>query len=790
MSNKKTGYVENGTRYVLTDPKLVPKADTYLWNNKMLCHVNAEGFIQSQFMQPEPCFYSHAPLMSAKAAMAPEPQYFDHHPGRFFYVKDEKTGEFYSAPYRPANVLLDEFEFAPGLSDVHWLSKKSGIETRLQFAVPLGNDIVELWKTTVTNVSDKERQISLYAYFPIGFPSWMNTEGAYDEEIGGMLAYTLTPYRKLDDYYIIKNLKDFTYLLCDKKEDSWNASLNSFEGDGGLRCPDGMKEEVLHNIEASYETTACIMQYRMVLKPGESKTYNFVFGPANNKDEVIMIKEKYLGVGKIEKVVEEYDEFYKNNMGCIQIQTNDETLNHFINHWLPRQILYHSYNLRMVTDPQTRNYIQDSMAMIYVDPKKAKEQYMFGLKQQKVSGEMPDGILLTSDAELKYTNQIPHRDHSVWWAYAVLAYIEETGDYSFLNESLEFGDSKEKATVYEHVVRGIEWLVSDCSDRGLCHIGQGDWNDPMNMVGYKGKGESIWLTQAMIYAMRIWLPICKRVGDTARIQSFGKIIKDVSSLLNTICWDGEWYARGFTDDGVKIGISSNDEGKIFLNTQSFGILSGAPDEERIQLIMKSVRERMSTPYGLLLLAPSYTYMNENIGRLTQKHPSTAENGSVYCHGNAFYAYALLENRYGEEAYDIMRKLLPGPDYNDLQQREHLPLYIPNYYRGDYNSRVAGKASHLMNTGSLPWYYRSFVEGIFGLKGTEDGILICPQLPKVFSHVTLERSFRGKKLHVTYQKTDEINTIEVLLNGIKLEKNLILNEQLLEENVVVINLPDK
>ena len=788
MNNKKTGYVKNGTRYILTDPKLVPKADTFLWNNKMLCHVNAEGYVQTQFRQPEPCFYSHAPMMAAQAAMAPEPQYFEHHPGRFFYVKNEETGEFYSAPSRPANVPLDEFEFSPGLSDVQWVTMKNGIETKLQFAIPFGDDIVELWKVTVTNSSNEEKKISLYPYFPIGFPSWMNTEGAYDSEIGGMLAYTLTPYRKLEDYYKIKNFKDYTYLLCDQKETGWSANLNDFEGDGGLRCPDGIMGETLDNMEAAYETTACIMQYRRTLKPGESVTYNFVFGPANSKDEINGVKEKYLGNGHIEKVIKEFDLFYKENSGCIQIKTKDETLNNFINNWLPRQILYHSYNLRMVTDPQTRNFIQDAMGMIYLDPDKAKEQYIFGLKQQKSSGEMQDGILLIPEAEFKYTNQIPHRDHSVWWAYAVHAYVEETGDYDFLNEPVEFEDSAEKATVYEHVVRGIEWLVLARSERGLCYIGQGDWNDPMNMVGHKGKGESVWLTQAMIYAMRIWLPMCERVGDDKRIQSFTKIMNEVDELLNTVCWDGEWYARGFSDDGIKVGGASNDEGKIFLNAQSFGILSGAPGKTQIEKIIHSVHERLDTPYGLLMLAPSFTYMNEKIGRLTQKHPSTAENGSVYCHANAFYAYALLDNDYGEEAYQILRKLIPGPDYDDMHQREHLPLYLPNYYRGDHNPRVLGKASHLMNTGSLPWYYRCFVEGIFGLKGTEEGLIIKPELPRELGDVKLERTFRGKKLNITYHRIETCSKIEVILNGDKLEDNFISKKQLTEENVIIINLP--
>jgi len=136
-NGQKAVFSQDGKRFTLFDPKLAAKADTFLWNNKMLCHITAHGFAQSQFMQPEPSFYAHAPLLAAKAAMAPEPQYFDHHPGRFFYLRDDETGAFFSAPYRPANIPLDKFEFSAGLSDVIWLAEKLGIEARLRFALPL-----------------------------------------------------------------------------------------------------------------------------------------------------------------------------------------------------------------------------------------------------------------------------------------------------------------------------------------------------------------------------------------------------------------------------------------------------------------------------------------------------------------------------------------------------------------------------------------------------------------------------------------------------------------------------
>lgn len=780
----------DGKRYLMQSPTLVPKADSFMWNEKMLCHITGEGFAQSQFMQPEPAFYAHPPMMAAKAAMAPEPQYFDHYPGRFFYVRDDETKKYYSAPFRPTNIEQDEYEFAPGLSDIQWHCKKDGIQTTLQFALPKGSEIVEVWRVTIKNDTNSTRAVSLFPYFPVGFPSWMNTEGGYNDEIGGMLAYTITPYRKLEDYYKNKNLKDYTYLVSDVKADYWEANLSTFEGVGGLRRPDALAKEHLTCTEAAYETTACILQYQMKLAAGEQKVINFIFGPANNLEEIKEKKTKFLHPMALEETIECYNNFYKENAGCLQVETGDRTFDAFVNHWLPRQALYHAYSLRMVTDQQTRNHIQDAMSMIYINPARAKELYLIGLRQQKVSGEMPDGILQMEGAELKYTNQIPHRDHSVWWAYALEAYLQETGDYDFLNEQVAFANGEETATIYEHVCRGIEWLVYDRSERGLCFIGQGDWNDPMNMVGYKGKGESVWLTQAMIYAMKTWLPLCKAFGDQARIDQYNAIIEQTTQLMNTLCWDGEWYARGITDDGVLMGVKTDEEGEIFLNTQSFGMLSEIADDTKLAAIMKSVEERLETSYGMVMLAPSYTHMREDVGRVTQKHPSTAENGSIYCHANAFYVYALYRSKQSaDKAYQLLRRLLPGPDLSDLTQREHLPIYIPNYYRGSHNKRVIGKASHLMNTGSLPWIYRCITEGMFGLAGEQNGIRISPQLPQQFTSVKATRRFRGKTIKVTITRTD-VACMEILFNGESIQGNFLEESRMQASNTMGIYIPKK
>lgn len=227
----------------------------------------------------------------------------------------------------------------------------------------------------------------------------------------------------------------------------------------------------------------------------------------------------------------------------------------------------------------------------------------------------------------------------------------------------------------------MQWLLHERDERGLNYINQGDWCDPMNMVGYRGQGVSGWLTIATAYACMVWADICERSGRTDTAKTFRLAAEEMNALVNQYFWDGEWYARGITDDNVVFGISSDKEGRIFINPQGWALLSGAADEEKRAKLMKSVHEQLETPYGVEKLAPSYTAMREDVGRVTQKHPGTAENGAVYNHAAAFYIYGLYAVGEQDHAYRLLRKMLPGPDIEDIIRRGQLPVFIPNYYRG-------------------------------------------------------------------------------------------------------------
>jgi cellobionic acid phosphorylase len=766
----------NGDRYELTSPTAMSQAAGFLWNQKMMIQITCRGYATAQFMQPEPAKYAYAPNLEAKTFMQPEQNYYAHHPGRFFYIKDEETGELFSAPYEPVRAKVDSYAFSVGKANLEWTIEHLGIRVELTLGLPVA-DVVELWSLRVTNLSGRARKLSVYPYFPIGYMSWMNQSGEYRPDLGGVVASSVTPYQKVADYFKQKDFKDKTFFLCEPAPDAWEVRQSAFEGEGGLHAPSAITAAQMSNSDARYETPTAAVQYRVSLADGEARDYRFLFGPAFDDAEIKAVRAKYLSADAFASAASEYAAYVASGQGCLRIETPDADLDNFVNHWLPRQVFYHGDVNRLSTDPQTRNYLQDNMGMSFIKPSVMRAAFLHALAQQEASGAMPDGILLAEGAELKYINQVPHTDHCVWLPVALKVYLDETGDYDILHEDVVGKETGIALTVSERVSSAMDWLLQARDKRGLSYIAQGDWCDPMNMVGYKGRGVSGWLTVATAYALNLWAEICETTGASSSLfesaKHFRAGARTVNRAANEHLWDGDWFARGITDDNVVFGTRKDKEGRIWLNPQAWSILGGAANAGQRASMLQQVDQQLVTPYGVQMFAPPFSAMRDDVGRVTQKHPGSAENGAVYNHAAIFYIYSLYTVNESDRAYDLLRRMLPGPSEADYLQRGQLPVFIPNYYRGAYHEypRTAGRSSQLFNTGTVSWVYLCFVEGLCGLKGNADGLTIKPQLPSHWDGIKVVRQFRHATFNVSIQRAD-VEEIQVWQDGKRLTENVI------------------
>ena len=269
------------------------------------------------------------------------------------------------------------------------------------------------------------------------------------------------------------------------------------------------------------------------------------------------------------------------------------------------------------------------MGMSYLKPNVMKEALSRALSQQNPDGSLPDGILLNDQTSLKYINQIPHTDHNIWLPVCLEVYLNETADYDFLNTSIVSNGGTSRATVAERITQAMEWLIKNRDHRGLSFISQGDWCDPMNMVGPKGKGVSGWLTIATAHALNIWAAITSHIDDAKISERMSAAYHDVKTAVQTHLWDGHWFVRGISDEGIVFGKAEDEEGAIFLNPQSWAILAEIVSDEQRESILEAIDNHLVTPYGPEMLSPPFTKMHEHIGRVTQKFPGSSENGSVY-----------------------------------------------------------------------------------------------------------------------------------------------------------------
>ncbi len=774
----------------------------------MMIQMSCRGYATAQFMQPEPSKYAHAPNIEGQTFMQPEQQYYAHHPGRFFYVKNNHTNQLFSAPYEPVRSPLDSFKFTAEQHQISWLISKDDIT--LQLSLSLSKDRpLELWSATIINHSSDTQSLSVTPYFPVGYMSWMSQSADYHKSLQAIVCRSVTAYQKYPDYFKNKDLKDMTFLLAESKPNSWETRQSQFEGEGGLHAPSSLETENLSNSSAHYETPTAALQYRLTLAAGDSKTLRFAFGPANNEEEIEAIRQQlFVQPGGFNRSIDDYADYLKQAPGPLTISTPDKDLDDFVNNWLARQVFYHGDVNRLSTDPQTRNYLQDNMGMAYLKPDRARRAFLTALSQQNSSGAMPDGILLSDQAELKYINQVPHMDHCVWLPVCLSAYLDETNDYSILNEIVAFADSDDAVSVREHINLAMRWLFEKRDERGLNYIEQGDWNDPMNMVGYKGKGVSGWLTLATAYGSKLWADAIEQLDlllpsgsqqplDLGNeVDEFRANAQACNRAVNKHIWSDNWYGRGITDDGDLFGIAKDHEGRIFLNPQSWAILSGAASVKQQASLIDAIEQQLETPYGVEMLAPAYTKMREDIGRVTQKWPGVAENGSVYNHASAFYVYALYQIQHADRAFKLLRQMLPSQDQADIRQRGQLPVFIPNYYRGAYRQfdRTAGRSSQLFNTGTAHWFYRCLIDGLFGVQGCAKGLKIAPQLPSDWPSAKITRDFRGARFIISMLRnsaddaTQSTTLIEV--DGKRLAGNVIENIEAGKQVMVIVYLSNR
>ncbi|MGC9451181.1 MAG: GH36-type glycosyl hydrolase domain-containing protein [Oceanipulchritudo sp.] len=730
---------ETGDCFSINEPRSLERADFDLWNDTFSLRADHTGKVEGSVFTPN------------------SQPYADNL--RPVYCLDAAAGEFWNLTWGPVHKDPPVFSFDIRLDRLSWLQEYNGIASVLSVAVPR-EAALEAWNLQLSNQTGEPRTLGLIIAIPTGLLGLLSHESELIKKPFGILHHYFPYYVKIPDYGKMARRWNTTFLFIDREPGSWTALERDFLGFGGWSSPDALRRKDLGGRHCHYERGLCGCRYDLLLAPGENFQAGWILGPARNGSHALEVAGTYPPEKAFAMAVEEQVRFRKGQHIPLRIQSPDAAFNHYINHWSPDRSIRIGRTFRFNPSPQARNAIQDTMTLSLFDPQSARERFRRIWRHQEADGFMPHGLPMFPDAELMPITLIPHKDTNVWGPIALDVFLRETGDYAFLESEVSYTDGSGDSLA-GHLETGLRWLLRERSPRGLSLIGQGDWNDPLNMAGPEGRGESVWLTQALACSLDIWAGIVRRCG-----QSPDEWVEAAEACRNAVrehAWDGNWFLRAFSDDGTPIGSAENEAGAIFLNSQSWALMAGIPDKEQTGRIIASVKEHLDTRIAPAVLAPPYPGMAQHVGKLTLKSPGTGENGSIYSHAALFWSFALYRCGHPDEAWRVLRNLLPGTPENTIESAGQVPLYIPNFYRGPAAPEVFGRSSHSPNTGSAAWVYLTFLEMVAGLRGDGDALVVDPRLPEKWGRLAGERVFRGTRYRFTIERGREP---AVFLNGKK------------------------
>jgi len=544
-------------------------------------------------------------------------------------------------------------------------------------------------------------------------------------------------------------------------ESSKKAFLGTY---GDITAPETVVKGACTNSLAACELMVGVLENTIILKHGEKIRYDVIVGATDSKATAIKYAEKLFQSGKIEKDFKELIDSKKKMVNDIYIQTPDEKVNYITNAWVKQQVQLCA-EVGRATGKGFRDQLQDSWAVAIFNPQLAKEKIIETLKYEYKDGRCVRGWL-PLDHHI-------YSDGPTWIAPTINAYIKETGDTEFLHTVVPYLDEGE-GTIWEHILTAVRYSSEDLGERNLVLAHDGDWNDSLNGIGIGGKGESVWTSIALYFALHNTAEMAREIlkDETIEKEMLERAGR-IKTAINDTGWDGEWYLAGYNDAGQKVGSHTESEGSIYLNSQTWAIMAGVAEGEKLQKCIKAIDERLDSPYGPLTLYPPYTSYNPSIGRLTGFVPGIWENGTPYCHGGSFKIVADCCIGRGNEAYKTLKKIMPDSDENPSDYSGCEPYVFTNMYFGPDNPR-AGQTAFAWVTGTAGWMFRAVIQYMLGFYPGYDYFEIKPCIPEWWQECFMKRLFRGDTylVNIINKNRGQHKVKRILVDGREVKGNKI------------------
>lgn len=712
-------FLDEKREYIIENMHPVRPLKNFLWNDTTFVEVNQFGFGTTKCCINQ----DFRPLVNDI---------------RLFYIKDKESGECYDCNRNFQNLPFDTFRAKVGLGYQTTESEYKGLQTALTIVIP-ENGYMEMQKFSLKNIGNCERKLSVYSYFRpfVNITKSLSCGKAYFDEKIKCLYYTSRAFRCDEKYTDV-------FCKASEKPISFSTSDSRFFGYGSFEHPNAIKAQSLSNDCSVFEENYCgAMQFDIVLAPNEEKDFYFVIGTATNEMESEKLANEYASKEAFEREFNRQSEIVDEYINKVIVKTPDQYINSTINIWLKRQIIL-GKTWGRIYGKGFRDLLQDITGFVSFDSKRAKERLLYVLKHQFISGNG----LRQFDPVVDY----PYQDMPVWIPIATLSYIKESGDYGVLQEKVGYYDSDEVESVFSHIKRGMDYLYNNQGSHGLGLWRGGDWNDSINNCGLQNIGESVWLSIATIKATNDYIEIL----ENCPIDNASNIIEDIK--IKQLClkenivkygFEKDHFIYGINDWNEKVGSYENEEGRMYLNPQTWAVMAEIFDKEKSNALMDHVENNLKCDYGYMQNIPSYTKRDDHIGRITYMGAGLYENGSVYNHGVMFKVVADCILGRADNAYKTLKMIRYNNPANPNSGTE--PYAISNMYFGPHAFAKKGFAPCAWVTGSAGWLYRAVTEYILGIQADFDGLKISPCLPTEWDEIQVEREFRGANYLISYRR---------------------------------------
>jgi cellobiose phosphorylase len=731
----------DGSEYTVTEADTPLPFVNYYWNNVFLSgasqHLAGIGCFNArpiQYMHPD-----------CRALLVKDEN-------RHFYMRDRETGAIWSPGWYPVLTPLDAFACTHGLGYSIIKSSYKQIEMSLRLFVP-EQEPCEIWTLTVKNSGSTHRQIQSFAFVEWllkGYPEYCDYHGSlyseYDDAANLLICYNKTAERNHDFYN--------GFIASDVKPAGFDSSRKAFIGYGQVDRPRALLEGQCGNSLGASEKLVGVLQHNYSLAPGGAVTVNIFIGAADTPGFARAIQAKFSQAGSVDAEFDRVVKKIKTEYDRVYFDIPETPARYIFNNWIKRAVQLHT-EVGTNTGKGMRDVLQGAWALSCYDGPGAKQKLRECLKYQYKDGHTLRGW--------NPVDEHHYSDGPVWIAPAIDAYLKETRDFGFLHEVIPYFDGGE-GTVFEHIYQSIQFAAGDLGPHGLIRARYGDWNDSLNMMGTGGKGESVWTSIGMVFAINCAVEIVTHVlKDDALARELKKTAQALKNVINDKGWDGEWYLEGYNDAGEPVGSHIETEGYVYLNPQTWAVLSGVVTEDRLPRILKVIDKDLASDYGPLVLTPAYKSPNPGIGRLTWFVPGIWENASPYCHGGTFKIVADTVLKRGEEAYDTMMKILPDHDLNPSEHSGVPPYMVTNMYYGPEHPRK-GQILNTWITGTADWMFKAINAHIIGVSAGYEGLKIDPCVPSHWKEFGMRRRYLGAEYNIKFfnpqGKSGGVQKIEV------------------------------